>query len=153
MTRKELYGALMVGALSVLCGYAEAHHSNTLFDARIIEIRGTVVEFRLASPHSTLIVEQAVDGEEPRRWEIESPPWGAMFRAFGIRKGTFERGDTITVVARPHRDRTFKLGQAVTIIAADGTVFPIADVDGSLAGAVSSLALAMSTSSAARFAK
>ena len=140
MTRKGLLGALAVGALSLLCGYAQAHHSNMLFDAHgTIKIRGTVVELRLTSPHSTLVVEQLADGCESRRWEIELPPWGAMFRALGIRHGTFERGDAITVVARPHRNRAFKLGQAFTIIAADGTAFPIADFDGSLAGAVSSL--------------
>jgi hypothetical protein len=110
-------------------GQVNAHHSDWVLDhSTTIELRGTVVELRLKSPHSTLVIDTPVgdDGtgnSTVERWEIETPPLGPMLRTLGIRPDTFKPGDVITVLGWPHRHAHFKFARAITVIAADGTEF------------------------------
>src|SRR5688572_33135409 len=88
---------------------ANAHHSvSTHFDmTRSIEIRGVVVDFKLRSPHASLVVDgqSYIDGvlqdETVQRWEVESSAAPGL-RAMGIGTDTFKQGDAITVVAAPN---------------------------------------------------
>ena len=118
----------------LLAGSASAHHSEGSFERqRTVEIHGTVVEFKLQSPHSILILDGSIVSEgSPQtgavRWEIESEPAGVMIRA-GIRGDTFKVGDEVTVFARPHRRPEIARGRAVTIVAADGAMYPLAGVE------------------------
>ena len=87
-----------------------AHHSVTAnFDAnRQIEIRGTVVDFKLRSPHSSLVVRGIAyeDGspinETEQDWEIESGASKVLLNR-GIAADTIKQGDSIIVVGSPHR--------------------------------------------------
>jgi Family of unknown function (DUF6152) len=121
------FAAAVLAPLLFLVGHVNAHHSGWVLDhSTTIERRGTVVEFRLKSPHSTLVIDTAVfqDGSGDstiERWEIETPPVGPMLRTLGIRPDTFERGDAITVLGWPHRHSRFKFARAITVVAADGT--------------------------------
>jgi hypothetical protein len=100
-----------VGLLTcTIFSHAAAHHSiSANFDPnRQIEIRGTVVEFRLQSPHSSLVVDGVayIDGaqasEAPERWEIESRAANFM-RSEGYREDSIRPGDRIVVTGMPHR--------------------------------------------------
>jgi hypothetical protein len=98
-----------------LASVAYGHHSVvTHFDmTRTIEIRGTVVDFKLRSPHASMVVEgiSYVDGvaqeTEAQRWEIESQAAPGL-RAMGISRDTFSPGDAITVIAAPNRQPGFR---------------------------------------------
>jgi len=75
-----------------------AHHSfATHYDAnRPMELRGTVVEFSMRSPHSFLHLEVESESGEPVRWEIEmaSVP---LLRRQGFSADTFKLGDQVSV--------------------------------------------------------
>lgn len=106
-------------ALMLASFAAAAHHSITAnFDgSREVEIRGTVVDFKLRSPHSSVVVDgyafidgvQQSDGVE--RWEIESSAAPGL-RQRGIGPDTFRPGDGIVVVGTPHRDSALKRANA-----------------------------------------
>jgi len=100
----------------------QAHHSFTLnFDmTREIELRGTVVDFKLRSPHSSMVIEgrQYLDDApvgEVARWEVESFANGGL-RAMGILPDTFKPGDAITLVANPNREAGFRFVNSATFI-------------------------------------
>lgn len=107
---------------------AAAHHSvTTHFDmTRSIEIRGVVVDFKLRSPHASLVVDgqSYVDGvlqdETVQRWEIESSAAPGL-RQMGITPETFKAGDAITVIAAPNRQPGFRFVNSSNFIAGDGT--------------------------------
>ena len=97
-----------------------AHHSFTLnFDmSRQIELRGTVVDFKLRSPHSSMVIDGqvVVNGSpvgEVERWEVESSAAGGL-RAMGIQADTFQAGDSITLIANPNREATFRFVNSST---------------------------------------
>jgi len=110
-----LMGCLL--ALSV-----QAHHSFTLnFDmTRQIELRGTVVDFKLRSPHSSMVIDgQVFEDSEPvgeiERWEIESSAAGGL-RAMGIQFDTFKAGASIKLIANPNREAAFRFVNSSTFI-------------------------------------
>lgn len=135
MITKRQSGAALLAPFLFFVGPVHAHHSDYLLDASAtLELRGTVVELELKSPHSTLVMDGAVDHGgsghgEIARWEIETLPLGPMLRTLGIRRDTFKPGDVITVVARPHRDSRVKFARALVLVAADGTEFRLSSVD------------------------
>ena len=126
MNRATLTGSTFLLGLSALSP-SQAHHSVTAhFDmSRTIEIQGTVVDFKLRSPHASLIVDgrSYVDGvlqdEEIQRWEIESSAAPGL-RAMGIESTTFQPGDPVTVVAAPNRQDDFRFVNSSTFIDGQG---------------------------------
>lgn len=113
---------MLLAALSLTALPSAAHHSfNLNFDmTREIELRGTVVDFKLRSPHSSMVIEgqQYVDGMplgEPARWEVESFA-NAGLHAMGVRADTFKAGDAITLIANPNRDEAFRFVNSSTFI-------------------------------------
>lgn len=106
----------------VLALPVQAHHSFALnFDmTREIELRGTVVDFKLRSPHSSMVIEgqQYVDDAPVgaiERWEVESSANGGL-REMGIVPDTFKPGDAITLVANPNREAGFRFVNSATFI-------------------------------------
>jgi hypothetical protein len=101
------FGVLIGCAIS---SHAAAHHAITAnFDPnRKIEIRGSVVEFRLQSPHSSLVVDGVAyidsvkQSETPERWEVESRA-ANFLRSEGYREDSIRPGDRIVVTGTPHR--------------------------------------------------
>lgn len=114
---------LLPALLGFLALPAAAHHSvTTHFDmTRSIEIRGVVVDFKLRSPHASLVVDgqSYVDGvlqdETVQRWEVESSAAPGL-RTMGITPDTFKAGDTITVIAAPNRQSGFRFVNSSTFI-------------------------------------
>jgi hypothetical protein len=124
-------GMALSFALLPLC--ALAHHSVVgVFDqTKPIELRGVVVDFKLRSPHTSLVVDGRVFvGDQARgvgveRWEIE---WDSLpvLKTMGVDARTFQAGDTITVTGAPHRDPDFKFAHARVVVAANGRAFGLA---------------------------
>ena len=57
MSNKILTRSLLL-VFVVFAAYAEAHHSTVVFDRnKVIEVRGTIREFRLRNPHSFFVLE------------------------------------------------------------------------------------------------
>jgi hypothetical protein len=102
---------------------AQAHHSFSLhFDmSRQIEIRGTVVDFKLRSPHASMVVDgiSYIDGEPQeamaQRWEIESSAAAGLLR-MGISRDSFQPGDEITIMANPNREPGYRFVNSSTFI-------------------------------------
>src|SRR5678816_1888951 len=67
-------------AISALAwaGLVHAHHSTGVFDtARLVELRVTIVDFKLRNPHASRVVDARIvkngDADGPvSRWEVES---------------------------------------------------------------------------------
>jgi hypothetical protein len=104
----------------------QAHHSTAVFALdKMIELRGVVVDFKLRSPHSSLIVDARAfaDGQSRgagvERWEIE---WEALagLRTVGVEPSTFKPGDAVTIKGYPHRDPTFRFMHATVVTALNG---------------------------------
>lgn len=128
MNRRLLTAA---GLLPLACAAAavHAHHSITAnFDPnRRIEIRGTVVDFKLRSPHSSLVVRGTAyengaplgDSASVQDWEIESSAVKGL-AGRGITADSLRPGDEIIVVGTPHR-RGLPRANSSEFLAADGT--------------------------------
>lgn len=128
-----------IGLLFLLlgvAGFAQAHHSfSAHFDmGSRIEVRGTVVDFKLRSPHSSLIVEgmSFVDGvaqeDSPQRWEVESMATAGM-RRMGITPDSFSPGQRITIIGNPNREPGFRFINSSNFVLEDGTAFSFRDSD------------------------
>lgn len=106
---------LLALSVFVLALPAYAHHSFTLhFDmSRRIEIRGTVVDFKMRSPHASLVldgisyVDSVAQEQVVQRWEVESSAEAGM-RRMGVTDDTFQPGDEIIVIANPNREPGFR---------------------------------------------
>lgn len=126
MTGRLLQASCLI-ALAYATAAAHAHHSVTAnFDSdRRVEIRGTVIDFKLRSPHSSLVVRgrafengKALNAEA-EEWEIESSAAkGLMGR--GITSDSIKPGDAIIVVGSPSR-RGLPRANSSEFLAADGT--------------------------------
>lgn len=123
-------GTVLAAFLAALpATFALAHHSVTAnFDRdRQIEIHGTVVDWKLRSPHSSLVVDGIgyIDGEAqsdtPERWEIESSAAPSM-RARGYTEHSIKYGDEIVVIGSPSR-RGLKRANSSTFEREDGTSY------------------------------
>jgi hypothetical protein len=126
---KQAVGVLMLVSLG-LAGGAQAHHSIAAnFDqSRKVEIQGTVVDFKLRSPHSSMVVDGIayIDGvqqnDKPERWDIESSALSGL-RARGIEADTFKPGDSIIVVGSPSRKPELRRANSSDFAFADGREF------------------------------
>jgi len=111
--------------------FAHAHHSTGVFDTdKVVDLRGTIVDFKLRNPHASLVVDARVFvDEKPRghvaRWEIESESV-SMLRTLGIDAKTFDPGDPIALRAWPHRDAKFRFAHAFAIVDAFGAEYVMA---------------------------
>ena len=102
--RLALLAGLAIG------GPALAHHSVTAnFDtSRQIEVRGTVVDFKLRSPHASLVIDGIgyIDGvaqsDTVERWEVESSA-GPGLQKRGFTAESISAGDQIIVIGAPSR--------------------------------------------------
>ena len=108
--------AVMVGPVAV------AHHSvSANFDRdRLVEITGTLIEFRLRNPHTHLEVDVAEEDGSITRWLVE---WGT--RNDLIRRGVdvdrITVGDEVTVTMIPSRTLD-NVGYARSLVLSDGSL-------------------------------
>lgn len=120
--RNLLIPAICAVTLSVWPLSLSAHHSFvTHYDpSRTMELRGTVVDFSLRSPHSFLYLEADNARGDAITWEIEMASIPLLAR-FGISANTFRPGDQVSVNVWPNRVDGNPLVWGQGFITADGT--------------------------------
>ncbi|HEV2700022.1 MAG TPA: DUF6152 family protein [Steroidobacteraceae bacterium] len=96
---------MMAAVLTSWAGVpAYAHHSTGLFDSHlIVEISGTVAEFRWLNPHAAIVIVGTTKDGAQGKWTVEMMAPTAMMDA-GWTHDTLAIGDRITVFAHPLRD-------------------------------------------------
>ncbi len=102
---------------------AQAHHSAAVnYDtSKTIELKGKVVEFKMRSPHSLVVLEVPNKQGQPERWSIETHALPTLRRA-GWDHDTLKPGDELKVNAFPNRKGTVRVVNAREFIRPDGTV-------------------------------
>lgn len=113
---------VVLAAVLVLPGLADAHHSASRFDFSIRDrtVTGIVKEFTVANPHTTIVLEVS-DDEGTRDIEFEGHSRNNYYRS-GWRVGMVEPGDEITLTIAPTRDGSDG-GYALAVETADGDQF------------------------------
>jgi hypothetical protein len=122
MVNKSLV-AVMAAVSIVAAAPAFPHHSNSAFEVeKVIELKGTVREFKWANPHTWifLTVDDGKGGKQD--WQVEGRPPGVLGRA-GWTRTSLKPGDTISVYCSPAKDGS-RVALVARVILADGTVLP-----------------------------
>jgi hypothetical protein len=79
-----------------LSGSLSAHHGAFLFDTTTpIRVKGTVVRYVWANPHSVIVVDQKMEDGKQIRWALESSSPLALLERNGFSKNSFTPGDLI----------------------------------------------------------
>lgn len=105
MSRRLLSAVLM--ALALACaGVAGAHHSQAMFRAEPVWVKGTIVRYRPVDPHVMLELEARSGDGKVRRWIVEGPRMGRLERILALNGGAEPRaflkvGDSIAVCGFP----------------------------------------------------
>ncbi len=96
MKSKVMAGCAVVLAQLVLSGSLLAHHAAILFETTTpIRVKGTVVRYVWANPHSVIVVEQKTADGKTIRWALESSSPLRLLERNGFSKGSFKAGDVI----------------------------------------------------------
>lgn len=96
MTRTVMAGGAVVVAGLFFSGPLSAHHAARLFETTTpIRVKGTVVRYVWANPHSAIIVEQKAEDGTTVRWALESSVPIAQLEGRGFNKESFRPGDAI----------------------------------------------------------
>ncbi|HEX5049642.1 MAG TPA: DUF6152 family protein [Gammaproteobacteria bacterium] len=112
---------IMLLAAALTSSAALAHHSNSAYQVdKIIELKGTVKEWRWMNPHTWLyLTVKGPDGKD-QEWQIEGRPPGILSRA-GWSKTILQQGEVVTVHASPSKNGA-PVGIIARVTKADGTV-------------------------------
>jgi len=95
MKPTSMAGWTALAALA-LAGPLSAHHSVGVFDTTTpIRVKGTVVRFTWANPHSAIIVEQKTEDGETIRWALESSAPIGVLESRGFNRDSFRPGDVV----------------------------------------------------------
>ncbi len=124
MTGKRVSGFLatvMVAGVALLLGLpALAHHSYLMFDdTKVVNLQGTVKEWRFTNPHAWLIITVDENGKSGD-WAIEGPTTNGQ-QPRGWSRSTFKTGDRIQIEINPLRDGR-KGGALLKATLPDGTI-------------------------------
>jgi len=96
MNPRILAGWAAVLAGLVLSGPLSAHHAARMFETTTpIRVKGTVVRYLWANPHSAIIVEQKTEDGRTIRWALESSSPIRVLESRGFNKDSFKPGDVI----------------------------------------------------------
>ena len=117
--------ALAAGVLALAAGApASGHHSFSAFydmnDA--ISITGTIVQVRLANPHSWFFLDVEDESGEVVRWSFEAGTPSGMIRN-GYSKDVIKQGDVVTINGFRARDESKNSGMLRELVTSDGTKF------------------------------
>jgi hypothetical protein len=111
----------LIAAITIAAVPAHSHHSNSAYMVNeIIELSGTVTQWRWINPHTWLHI--AVEGEngEEVEWVVEGRAPGILGRA-GWDRAVLQPGETVTVHASPSKDGSL-VGIIARVTKADGTI-------------------------------
>ncbi len=95
---------ILFAALLSASEFANAHHSNAMFDKSIIrQVTVTVREFQWTNPHIWIQVLLENDDGEQAEWSIEGGGPNTLFR-HGWRPNSFKPGDVVEIKFNPMLD-------------------------------------------------
>lgn len=121
----------IVGALVVCAAVTvTAHHGQAgIFDeSRIVELKGTVKEWRFINPHPILVLEAPDEKGVRMEWDIYFGPGATpSLRRQGFSADTFKVGEAVTVKGHPARigaPGLDVLGKGTGVTRADGRSVP-----------------------------
>jgi len=96
MKPEIMTGWMAVLASLVAAGPLFAHHSVGVFETTTpIRVKGTIVRFAWANPHSAIIVEQRTEDGARIRWALESSAPIHLLERRGFSKDSFRPGEVI----------------------------------------------------------
>ena len=113
-------GVLLVGGTAA----AWAHHSfAAVYDMQQpITVKGTIVNVRLANPHSWFYLDVKNDAGQVERWAFEAGTPSGMIRN-GYKPNIIAPGSEVTIKGFHARDLTQNMGMLRELILADGTSY------------------------------
>jgi hypothetical protein len=95
MKSKIVAGCTVVIA-ALLSGPLSAHHASALFETTTpVWVKGTVVRYVWANPHSAIIVEQKGKDDKVVRWALESSAPIQGLESRGFTRDSFKSGDIV----------------------------------------------------------
>jgi hypothetical protein len=96
MKRKIIAGPALVLAGLAFSGPLSAHHAARIFETTTpIRVKGTVLRYVWANPHSAIIVEQKTADGKTIRWALESSAPIRGLESRGFHKDSFKPGEVI----------------------------------------------------------
>ena len=95
-----------------------AHHQWPVSRARLVTVKGTVIDFVWANPHPTMTVQVQADGGQTEKWLIGGPALNRM-EANGWTRATVKPGDVITGTGYQFADGQ-KIIRLERVVLADG---------------------------------
>ena len=126
--KKTLSIFLLVAGLLIMSRSMIAHHGAAAFEndpAKRLTLKGTVVEWIWANPHTFLQFDTKNADGQTLRWVVEaSNPPDMVNRGWSIK--SFKAGDEVTVVVRPVKSGK-PVGSIVRVEFADGHVLKAVD--------------------------
>ncbi len=88
--------------LIATAGAATAHHSSAIYDNSWLSLEGTVVEYRYANPHATILLKAHGPGSQATIWSLEGPAPASLARE-GWSRATLRPGDALKMSIMPLR--------------------------------------------------
>lgn len=113
-----LVPVLVVLALASGAVTLSAHHSWPVNMAKLVTVKGTVVEFAWENPHPMITLEVRSDDGKVEKWTVGGPAISRM-EANGWTKATVKPGDVITGIGYQFTDGQ-KIVRLERIVFADG---------------------------------
>lgn len=95
-----------------------AHHQWPVSRARLVTVKGTVMDFTWVNPHPMITLEVQADGGQTEKWLIGGPALNRM-EASGWTRTTVKPGDVITGTGYQFADGQ-KIIRLESVVLADG---------------------------------
>jgi hypothetical protein len=109
----------MAAGLSISAPLFAHHGGATLYNDRILTLKGTVKAWLWSNPHCLLTIEVKGDDGKIVEWIAETQAPSSIYPS-GYRKDSFKPGDVVTITVQPTKsDRPN--GRLAKAILADGT--------------------------------
>lgn len=102
-----------------------AHHQWPVSRARLVTVKGTVLDFVWSNPHPMITVEVQADGGQTEKWLIGGPALNRM-EANGWTRTTVKPGDVITGTGYQFADGQ-KIIRLERVVLADGREIRVYD--------------------------
>jgi hypothetical protein len=121
--KKRWFAGLAAGiVLLALSGPVFGHHNSAARydEEHPVTITGTVVQFRMISPHARIIIEVKGENGEAVHWDTETSSPAALYRR-GWRTEDLKPGDSVTVTGKPAVDGSKSL-ELIKAVAPGGKV-------------------------------
>lgn len=96
--------AAVTAAAAMVCATSlQAHHSASMFDARPVRVKGTVVRYEAVNPHAFFALETVAENGEVQRWTVEGPSLARLGR-LGLAVDALKVGDVVEVCGFPPKE-------------------------------------------------